>query len=220
MPVPDASKLLLVAGRDVLSPLGITPRGRGRNWLDDHGRWIVNVEFQPSGWSKGSYLNVGVQWLWKPFPTYAFEYGDRVRIPANGEPTQFVEFETESQSAKAARDLVTSAAAEVLRYRQLFRTLGASIKVLHKKESLYRYDLAVAYGLIGKDHEARRLFGAARVKKAPRDWEIELNALMSQLASLARDKDAFRTRVLDIVNDQRRVLKLKQDRVVELPSKL
>jgi hypothetical protein len=33
-------------------------------WLDDHTWWLVVVEFQPSSWSQGSYLNVGAMWLW------------------------------------------------------------------------------------------------------------------------------------------------------------
>ena len=216
----DATKFLLAAGRETLTPLGVTPSGRGRNWVDDHGWWIVNVEFQPSGWSKGSYLNVGVQWLWKPYPGHSFEYGARVPILTDGKPVQFVNFETESQFANAARDLVASAAREVLKHREQFRTLGASIKALSKQESLYRYHLAVAHGLVGKDHEARHFFDAGQVKTRPRDWEVEQNALMDELSSLARDTRAFRARILEIVDQQRRDLKLNPDRVVVLPGTL
>jgi hypothetical protein len=42
----------------VLTPLGLTQRGRSRLWLDDHGWWLIVVEFQPSAWSRGSHLNV------------------------------------------------------------------------------------------------------------------------------------------------------------------
>jgi hypothetical protein len=218
MGIPDASRLLLLAGRDVLGPFGLTTQGRGRNWIDDHGWWVVNVEFQPSGSSKGSYLNVGVQWLWKPIGAGAFEYGYRVPILVNGKSTDFVEFESASQFEQAAQDLVKTAAGEVLKYRELFRTLTTTINVLHRKEPHHRYHLAVAYALIGKDHEARRSFSAARVNEAPRAWEIELNELMDQLASLTHDMAAFRARVLEIVIGQRRALKLNQDSV-DLPDK-
>jgi len=216
----DATKFLLAAGREVLTPIGVTPSGRGRNWLDDHGWWIVNVEFQPSGWTKGSYLNVGVQWLWKPHPGHSFEYGARVPILTNGKPVQFVELENETQFAKVARELVASAAREVFRYRETFRTLGACIKALRKYESLYPYHLAVAYGLVGKDHESRRFFDAGQVKKTPRDWEVEQNALMDELSSLVRDTRAFRARILEIVNQQRHDLKLDPDRVIVLRDTL
>lgn len=45
----------------LLKPFGLTRKGRSRVWLDDHGWWLIQVEFQPSSWSKGSYLNVGVK---------------------------------------------------------------------------------------------------------------------------------------------------------------
>ena len=56
--------LIGVVAREVLGPLGVSQRRRSRVWLDDHGWWLVTVEFQPSV-SKGlCYLNVGYQHLW------------------------------------------------------------------------------------------------------------------------------------------------------------
>jgi hypothetical protein len=60
------TKLLIAAARDVLRPIGLTQKGRLRTWLDDLGWWLGVVEFQSSSWSRGSYLNVGVNWLWNP----------------------------------------------------------------------------------------------------------------------------------------------------------
>src|SRR5256885_11111558 len=53
------SKLITAAAREILRPLGLFQKGRSRVWLDDQGWWLGVVEFQPSDWSKGSYLNVG-----------------------------------------------------------------------------------------------------------------------------------------------------------------
>lgn len=214
---PNPTKFLREAGRAVLEPLGVTLLGRGRNWVDDHGWWIVNVEFQPSGWSKGSYLNVGVQWLWRPFPGHSFEFGNRVRLRSGGKSVQFVEYQNETQFTEAARELATAAAREVLAYRKLFATLGACIKALRKEETLYRYHLGVAYGLAGKKRDAARLFDAAHVGREPRDWEIEQNHLLDELSSLVGDTRAFRARILEMVNMQRRTLKLPNDLPVDLP---
>src|SRR5919197_3091278 len=96
---PIHSKLLNAAAREYLRPLGLAQRGRSRLWFDDHGWWIINVEFQPSGWSKGSFLNVGVQWLWYRFPSFCFELGYRVTWGRN---EQFVEFQTLEQFAPEA----------------------------------------------------------------------------------------------------------------------
>ena len=214
---PNPTKFLREAGRAALEPLGVTLRGRGRNWVDDRGWWIVNVEFQPSGSSKGSYINVGVQWLWRPFPGHSFEFGDRVRLRSGDKSVQFIEYQNETQFRGAARELATAAAREVLAYRKLFATLGACIKALRKEEAPYRYDLGVAYGLAGKKRDAARLFDAAHVRREPRDWEIQQNHLLDELSSLVGDTPAFRARILDIVNMQRRTLKLPDDLPADLP---
>jgi hypothetical protein len=73
----DHNKVLGAAARDALGPLGLTQKGRSRTWLDDHGWYVVVVEFQPSAWSKGSYLNVAAMWLWKPKDDLSFDYGGR-----------------------------------------------------------------------------------------------------------------------------------------------
>src|SRR6202000_1719294 len=44
-------------------PLGLERRGRSRTWIDDQRWYAIVVEFQPSGFSKGSYLNPRLQRL-------------------------------------------------------------------------------------------------------------------------------------------------------------
>jgi len=53
------SKIIADAAKRNLAPIGLTRKGRSRVWLDDRGWYVTVVEFQPSGFSKGSYLNVG-----------------------------------------------------------------------------------------------------------------------------------------------------------------
>jgi TrkA-C domain len=60
----DVSKLIARAARAKLGPLGLLRRGQSRLWIDDRGWWTINVEFQPSRFTKRSYLNVGHQHLW------------------------------------------------------------------------------------------------------------------------------------------------------------
>jgi hypothetical protein len=47
--------VITAEARHVLKPLGLVRRGNSRVWIDDHGWWTIQVEFQPSAWSKGSY---------------------------------------------------------------------------------------------------------------------------------------------------------------------
>ncbi|MFD7945255.1 hypothetical protein, partial [Streptomyces sp. NPDC059744] len=91
-----ASRLVTAAAREILRPLGLQQRGRSRIWIDDHGWWLIVVEFQP-GRLGGSYLNVGVMWLWQDLDHFAFNVGYR---EAGNEP-----FRNEAQFTLAAQDL-------------------------------------------------------------------------------------------------------------------
>src|SRR5687767_12866016 len=82
MAEPEHSKIIAQAAKEVLAPLGFRRSGRSRLWLADHGYWLGVVEFQPSGFSKGSYLNVAAHWLWRPPPhvmTFDYFHPDQTR---------------------------------------------------------------------------------------------------------------------------------------------
>jgi hypothetical protein len=106
------SKLLTAAARKFLQPMGLVQKGRSRIWFDDHAWWICVIEFQPSSWSRGSYLNVGCMWLWHAQDYLSFDEGGRV--------APFSEFRGEARFEILADSLAERAACEVSRYRKLF----------------------------------------------------------------------------------------------------
>src|SRR5262249_20811083 len=99
---PIHSKLITAAARTILRPLGLFQKGRSRTWLDDRGWWVGVVEFQPSSWSRGSYLNVGCMWLWDVKNYVSFDEGYRVE--------SFAEYQDDDQFRQAATDLANRAA--------------------------------------------------------------------------------------------------------------
>ncbi len=56
----DHNKLIAAAAKQASSPLGLNRVGKSRSWYDDHGWWCIIVEFQPSSWSRDTYLNIPV----------------------------------------------------------------------------------------------------------------------------------------------------------------
>jgi hypothetical protein len=80
----------------VLRPLGLQRKGRSRVWFDDHGWWVGVVGFQPSRFSRGSYLNVGAMWLWSGNSHVTDQVGVRVRR------APFVSYESDAQFAPEA----------------------------------------------------------------------------------------------------------------------
>ena len=102
-----AARALREAGQRFLGESGLQHRRSSpRQWWLDKGWWLVNVEFQPSGWSVGSYVNVGLQHLWIAAEHRFFEYG--LRVPVDGVP--FVGLEVTGPELQEAADAVAKAA--------------------------------------------------------------------------------------------------------------
>ena len=93
----------------MLRPVGLVQQGRSRAWLDDRGWWVGVVEFQPSSFSRGSYLNVGVNWLWTPEEDLAYDLGGRVAVHGAGE---YIEYVSDEQFAPLTREVALVAACE------------------------------------------------------------------------------------------------------------
>ena len=58
------SKTIKQVCKEILIPLGVFQKGSSRLYLDDNGYFFTVVEFQPSSWDKGTYLNIGLTFLW------------------------------------------------------------------------------------------------------------------------------------------------------------
>lgn len=102
----EHSAILGRAAKAALTPLGFRQRGRSRVWLADRSYWLCVVEFQPSGFSKGAYLNTSAHWLWRPTENLTFDYmlSDMQR--------PFISFESAEQFGPLAAGLAALAASE------------------------------------------------------------------------------------------------------------
>ena len=92
-----------------LKPMGLRANTSGRLWIDDRHYWFVMAEFQPSGLARGSYLNVGCDWLFDDRDYRAFTFGHR--------ETGFVEYHSDDQFRAALEPLARRAADRVGEYR-------------------------------------------------------------------------------------------------------
>jgi len=83
--------IMVDAAKSVLSGNGFLPDKSGRMWYEDHGWFVLLVDFQaPVGW-QGSFLNVGASFLWRPDTgsgVYcAFDFGGRIGNNRNEDGT-------------------------------------------------------------------------------------------------------------------------------------
>ncbi|MGH8054750.1 MAG: DUF4304 domain-containing protein [Stenotrophomonas sp.] len=198
MSMPPHSRLINAAAKAALRPLGCVQKGRSRTWLDDHGWWVGVVEFQPSSWSKGSYLNVGVCWLWYEKDHLSFDDGYRIET--------FQEFHSEEQYLPKAEFLAKRAAEEVMVLRQRFSTTShVQAWLAHNRSTSVwsLYHRAVSAGLSGALNQSRQLFG--QVIDDPHDvpWAITLKQRCKELLCRLEEGAAFQGEVTDTVKRTR-----------------
>lgn len=114
--------IIRAAARMHLAPLGFRQKGRSRTWLRDHDWWLAVVEFQPSSWSKGSYLNVACMWLWHPQDHIAFHVCERLG--------RYAEFEDEASFQIAVDGLARLAAEGTIKNERQFPDIQAALAYL------------------------------------------------------------------------------------------
>jgi hypothetical protein len=166
--------------------MGLTQKGRSRVWLDDHGWWVCVVEFQPSSWSRGSYLNVGCMWLWHVKEFVSFDEGSRV--------DPFKPFESEAQFQPEAEALIAKASESVTRYRGLFPSIGAVAEYYVQKSPdgfWPSFHAAIACAAAGREKEAAIFFRNVAGFRDDRDWVLAAQADAASLASAAAERDGF-----------------------------
>jgi hypothetical protein len=209
------SLLINRIAREQLGPAGFAQKGRSRFWYDDE-RWRAYfVDFQPSSWSKGTYCNVGVMWLWGPTAGvkghWSFHLSERVATQQG----QFVPFQTDSADFEpSVRDLAIRALEAANRLRVEFSKLR-SVADHYSVEAIRgwpAYHRAVALGLTGAGQAASDLFNRVANEAAGSDieWIAELGRDALSLAPIARDRNAFSTAIEDRIEACRETLHLVQ----------
>jgi hypothetical protein len=199
------SKLLASAARDILKPIGLRQKGRSRTWLDDQGWWLVVVEFQPSGWAKGTYLNVGACWLWSPRDYIAFDEGYRVET--------FNRFHTAEQFTQHSRRLAKRAADEVSRYRARFDSIKTVSDYYDKKapEDIWGlFHASVAAGLSGRTVKAKKYLARLARQSVQSDWQGQPAQSARNLEPFLEKTDRFRIQIGEMVTESRATLGLPE----------
>jgi hypothetical protein len=201
------SKLLNAAARKILRPMGLVQKGTSRLWYDDQGWKAFVVDFQPSNWSRGTYLNVGCCWLWNDEDGFTFdEPWGKERVGAG-----FEEFKNEKQFEKVALEITELAAKKVLAYRKQFHDIDAASKFVRKqglRDIHPNFNAGIVCALAGKSNDAKRFLAHIGTDDDDRDWVIDLRKEADRLSRLSSDKKKFRHLIVDKIQRQRKKLKL------------
>lgn len=201
----EHSRLLTLAAGAHLAPLGCKQQGHSRFWFDNHGWWAATVEFQPSSWSKGSYLNVGAMWFWHPADHWVFNEFERV--------APFQEFRDDVQFAEVASRLAERAASQVLALRQKFNSIEAAAAYLTQAPTggfWQDYQAGIAASLVGDTPAAAARFQAVASIPATAAWIGEAQARAQRLFGSFTSMSRARELVAGEVARTREKLKLPQ----------
>jgi hypothetical protein len=206
------SRFLTQAGREVLEPMGIVQKGRSRIWLDDHGWWIGLIEFQPSGFSNGAYLNVGVAWCWMVAddPHVSFSLGYREK--------GHVEYESDEQFEPEARSLAVHAADRAEQFRSRLSTMDMAANEARQEGERVgsgwpAWDAGVALGLASGDPQASaRWFQRVAASEDDRDWWLPVKDRAEAWQRLVvDDRPEFRREVKALIQSNREAMGLPSE---------
>lgn len=206
----DHNKIIKQAADSVLKPNGLFQKGSSRVWIDDNGWFLIIVEFQPSAWDKGSYLNVAIHFLWDEKDYLSYDYGS-----CGGRLNGFVTFDgDEEKFFTEMRGLANWAMEKVEEYRR-FRDLEYACA--QRLESNFGADVHRLYqkmmicGLC-RDPRAARYFEELRelVREPKFAWIQKIkDELDEAITPIVSDHHALHVYILEKIRAYRRVLRGK-----------
>ena len=199
----DHNKLLKKIAKERLKPCGIIQQGQSRTFFYDKGWFTIVIEFQPSSWSKGTYLNIGVDFNFYPRDYFAFVYGYREK--------GFEEFKDEEQFNKIVNELCELTIKRVQQLEQKFIDVWTALKIAEKEKGgdTWRiYELAVLNILTSNFYKARKQLLQVSKTKCEYNWEMERKKVADELIDWLQERPANLDKIENLINKTRQLKKL------------
>lgn len=206
----DHNRILKTVAADVLAPLGLRQIGRSRSWIDDHGWWVIQASFDPSGFGRGTYLTVGTAFLWCAFPAIPFELDVRSawETPMGRSPSQYIEAQRPDRWERDVRAFAQGAASHVASLRTRPNDVPDFLgRLLEAPDGFWNgFHVGVAAGLVGEPSRSRQaLAGVAREAEAAPgiDWMQSVRRAALDLMDRIEDQPTFADTVASAVVGRR-----------------
>lgn len=107
-------------------------KGNSRVYLDDNGYYFTMIEFQTHSLKKGTFLNIGLSFLFNKddYLSFSYSYKNKTRIGK-----KFIEYKDDEQFEKDVRKYVEMAKDYILKYR-MFVDINYAKKCIVKELKL------------------------------------------------------------------------------------
>jgi hypothetical protein len=199
----DHNKLLKKVAKERLKPFRITQKGSSRTFLFDNGWWTIVIEFQPTSYSKGSYLNIVLDFNFYPRDYFAFTYGNREK--------GFEEANDEALFVKIINDYCDLAISKVDTLTVQFRDVWSAAKTFKKqvdKDPWNEFDLAMLYRLTQRVAASKKLLLKLKKQKCEYDYEFERQKVVTEILSWLDNDEIFLVKIKELINQTRQLKKL------------
>src|SRR5262245_5608502 len=202
----EHGRIIATAAKATLLPIGCRRICQSRCCIFDHRYWIIFIEFQPSAWAKGSYLNVTPHWLW-------LRYGANDYHPR---PADFIPFENAEQFTPLIENMAAVAARTVLDMRARFRAPEKVQRFFAERISQNPFPLyraAATAGFVRDVALARHLFKHMYALDTENygSWINDLKFECATLAALLDDSVRYRSAILEAITERRQHFRLPPD---------
>ena len=196
------------AAKSILAPIGMFQKGQSRVWLDDNSWFITQVEFQPSGLSRGSFLNVGVGFLWGN----TVNDNDNLNINLGWREKGFIEYSNSEEFYSKMLEYAEYAKNKVLYYRSFINVNFAIQEIISHKyiSPVSKYwDLAMIHFFNGNTNRGREYL-LETLNQCIHSNNIDFyNMINNRILPLSENADMIHKCVQDSIIQKRKLLRCK-----------
>lgn len=207
MILPEHSKIINKVATQILKPFGIDRKGQSRTWHDDQNWFTTMIEFQPFSNRQGTCINIGVNFHWYLKDYWSFDIGYR--------ESKFVDFENDNQFAFEVEKLAKIGLDKALNYRELLIDLATAKQTITRhqftSENLWgSYHKGTICGLVGDKKGLNEYYDRLLSVEDNAPFTKDLKVQVKKLQSVSVDIDIFKSKIINIIRDTRRLKKLKE----------
>jgi len=198
----DHNKFLKKIAKEQFKKHGIIQHGQSRIFLYDKIWYTIIIEFQPSNKSKGTFLNVGVDFNFYPRNYITFNFGYR----ENG----FEAFENEEQFEKVIIQFCNKAIKRVQELNEKFKDIELAIQTIKKekrKDDWKIYDLGILLALTQNFEESKKNLLQVSKTESEQDWEKERKKIVEELILWLDEKPTDLNHIKNLILQTRQLKK-------------